>query len=121
MSAAKRKTAKPRTMKTAAAKTGRAKTRTTKTGARKTAGRKTAAAKAKARPPKRQQAACVPELSLAAFLIDLAINEGVRNDFNADAKAAMERASLSEAAMTAIEESKQNDLLRLICVSQQNT
>lgn len=119
MSTAKRKTAKTRTSKTSAAKAGKAKSRTRKTGASKTGAAKQGAAKARALD--QQEPACEAELNLARFLIDLAIDQDVRAAFIDNSKAAMEKASLSKEAITAIDAGKQNDLLRLICVSQQNT
>ena len=116
MSAAKRKTAKGR--KSAAAKTGRAKSRAAKSGARTGAAKARAA---KSRPPKREQAACEPELKLAKFLVDLATDQTKREAFDKDPDKAMQDGQLSTAAVGAIKTGSQNVLLRLICVSQQNT
>lgn len=65
---------------------------------------------------------CTPELKLAQFLTDLATDrDNILERFKNNPEEVMTESELSEAAKEAIRESRQNDVLRLICMSQQNS
>ena len=64
---------------------------------------------------------CEPDMKLANFMAKLAAEPTFRARFAEDDEQLMRDAQLSEPAKKAIREHKQNDLLRLICISQQNT
>jgi len=78
---------------------------------------------AKARAPKMvMEKNCTPDAVLAQFLTDLATNrEGILMRFRDDRDKTMITEGLSKEAQDAIKDGIEADLLRLICVSQQNT